>query len=166
MEGDERFAGIRRRLEAVSGYLELRMFEDAAAELDGIPPPLDKVRQVEVMRALVWQAAGDWRKLREVSHVLVKQWPDDANHWIWLAYATRRCRSLDGAEEVLLDALRFHETEPVIHFNLACYAAQLGKLDLARLRLGEAIKLDPRVREMALGDSDMEPLWPELRAAR
>ena len=49
-----------------------------------------------------------------------------------------------------------------ILYNLACYAAQLGHLHVARNRLAEAIMLDPAFREMALDDPDLTALHPEL----
>ncbi len=153
---------VRRRLDAAAGYLELEMFEDATSELAGIPVAAPHARQLLGMRALVSQAAGNWELMGEAAGELVRQWPDDSNHWIWLAYAMRRSHSLAEAEDVLLAALKHHETEPVIHFNLSCYAAQLGKLELARERLQRAITLDPTVRRMARKDPDLKALWPEL----
>lgn len=73
-----------------------------------------------------------------------------------------RCRSLAEAERFLLDALPLHEMKPMIHFNLACYAAQLGHLDEARERLGRAFELDSNLRLLALEDPDLEPLWKSL----
>jgi hypothetical protein len=63
---------------------------------------------------------------------------------------------------VLIDALRLHDSEPLIHFNLACYAAQTGNLEAARERLGRAISLSHKIRLLALADPDLEPLWAEL----
>ena len=66
---------------------------------------------------------------------LTRTWPEDCLHWIWLAYGTRGCRTLEEAEQVLLDSLRVHESEPMVHLKLACYAALLGRLEAAREHL-------------------------------
>lgn len=47
----------------------------------------------------------------------------------------------------------------MIHYNLACYAAQTGKTNEARERLREAIRLAPETLLLALDDPDLEPLW-------
>ena len=51
----------------------------------------------------------------------------------------------------------------IILYNLACYAAVLGQLPVARNRLAEAIKLEPACHQMALKDPDFAALHNELR---
>jgi hypothetical protein len=53
----------------------------------------------------------------------------------------------------------------MIHFNLACYAAQTGDLVAARERLVQAEALEPGTVLLALADPDLEPLWAELRSS-
>lgn len=151
-----------RHLTAADGYLMLGMVQEANDELEELAPAVKHSRGVLAVRARIYIAAGSWELLREVAGFLVNCWPEDAQHWIWLTYGTRRCHSLTEAEQVLLDALRMHATEPMIHFNLACYSAQLGRLDEARQRLERAISLGPDLRLMALDDPDLEPLWAAL----
>lgn len=55
-----------------------------------------------------------------------------------------------------------HSNEPIIHYNLGCYACQLGDLDAAKGHLKRAFEIEPKCREMALEDSDLEPLWSSL----
>jgi len=50
----------------------------------------------------------------------------------------------------------------LIQFNLACYEAQLGKIDLAKAHLNRATKIDAKFSMMALDDPDLAPLWPAL----
>ena len=152
----------QRHLAAAGGYLELGMLEDAVDELGKLPPPLRDSREAMGVCALIQLKASAWERLREVGGHLTRNWPDEANHWIWLAYATRRCHSLAEAELVLLEALKHHDAEPMIHFNLACYAAQLGRLNDATTRLERAIAMDSQFRRMALLDPDLKPLWAAL----
>lgn len=152
----------QRHLSAAGGYLELGMLQDAADELAKLPPALRDCREAMGVCALIQLKAGAWQRLREVGSHLARNWPEEANHWIWLAFGTRRCRSLAEAELVLLEALKHHDAEPMIHFNLACYAAQLGRLDDATTRLERAIAMDPQFRHMALRDPDLKPLWAAL----
>jgi hypothetical protein len=55
-----------------------------------------------------------------------------------------------------------HPENGLIQFNLACYEAQLGKLDIAKSHLARATKADPKFSLMAMDDPDLEPLWASL----
>jgi hypothetical protein len=48
---------------------------------------------------------------------------------------------------------------------LSCYACQLQHLEEARTWLHRALKLSnkDKMKEMALGDPDLQPLWDEIR---
>ncbi|WAC18927.1 hypothetical protein OVA24_16975 [Luteolibacter sp. SL250] len=148
-----------RNLQAALGYLHLGMAEDAAEELDLLPPHRAGDLVVLRVRAHIHSELHAWDALRETAARLTTHAPQDSQHWIWLAYATRRCRTVREAEGILQDALRFHEKEPLIHFNLACYAAVTGRTDLARTRLAEAIRLEPSITAMAVEDPDLATLW-------
>lgn len=148
-----------RHLQAALGYLQLGLFQDANDEIEHLPPQEKISPGVLRLRAAIYTELKSWNLLREVAKVLVDQIPEDTQHWIWLAYATRRAASIHDAEEILMRAVQDHPGEAMIHFNLACYAAQTGKLEEARERLEEAIRLAPETRLMALDDPDLEPLW-------
>jgi hypothetical protein len=47
-------------------------------------------------------------------------------------------------------------------FNLACYEAQMGSIDHAKIHLKRATKADPKFSLMAMDDLDLEPLWASL----
>ena len=149
-------------LQPALGYLQLGMIEEANEEVEALPPELKTDIDVLGLRAMIYQESGAWQLLREVSGYLVKISPENSQNWIWLAYATRRCSSISEAEQILITAVRQHPTEPMIHFNLACYAARSGDLGIARERLSQAITLDSGVRLLSLNDPDLEPLWAEL----
>ncbi len=144
------------------GYLQLGMFEEANNEIESLPPEARTDIGVLAIRALIYQGTGSWQLMREVSGFLTYKWPEDSRHWIWLAYATRRCRSITEAFVILDKAVKQHPAEPMIHFNLACYAAQTGDLGMARERLSQAMTLDPGAKLLALDDPDLMPLWDEL----
>lgn len=155
-------SSVEQLLQPALGYLQLGMPQEANDEIEALPPELKTSRQVLSIRASIYMESGAWQLMREVSGFLVKQWPEESQHWIWLGWATRRCRSIMEAELILLDALRFHDSEAMIHFNLACYSAQTSNLKQALMRLARAIELDADIRIMALEDQDLEPLWMSL----
>jgi Flp pilus assembly protein TadD len=84
--------------------------------------------------------------------------PSESQWVISLAYATRRCQSLDAAEAILRAARPRFPEEAILPYNLACYAAQLGRLAEARHLLAEATALDPTVMTLAAEDPDLLPL--------
>jgi len=94
-----------------------------------------------------------------VASHLVKVEPEEAGWWISLAYATRRCESIEKAETILLRASELHSDNALIEFNLACYASVTGRLEDAKTRLRHAIELDKEIRRVALDDEDLRPLW-------
>jgi hypothetical protein len=71
---------------------------------------------------------------------------------------------LTAAKYILLDAVQRHPEAPILHYNLACYECQLGEREVAMARLRHAFILDPKLRLIALGDSDLELLWSSLQA--
>ena len=80
-------------------------------------------------------------------------------YWTNRAWAERRHVGLETAEETLLLARELFPKEPLVHYNLACYAAQLGRIDDAKALLATALTLDPVFKEMALEDEDLAGVW-------
>src|SRR6266516_2794410 len=69
-----------------------------------------------------------------------------------------------AAWDVLLPAVETFPEEPIIAYNLSCYACQLGRLDQARQWLQRAVKVagKEKIKFMALNDDDLSPLWEEI----
>jgi hypothetical protein len=72
---------------------------------------------------------------------------------------------LKQARACLVPAARRFPKEPIIPFNLSCYACQMSELEEARAWLQQAMQIGGReeIKNMALGDADLEPLWEEIR---
>ena len=138
------------------------MMEEASELIEALPPEVKTEKMVLELQVDIYCGTASWLLMREAAGLLAHEWPDDCQHWISLAYATRRCHSITEAEQILLKAVKLHPKEPMLHFNLACYAAQTGELFTARERLAQAEMLDPRTRMMALKDPDLEQLWLDI----
>jgi tetratricopeptide (TPR) repeat protein len=148
-----------RLLTEAIGYIELGMFQDAWDTLETIPPEQRDLADVLKVRLEIYRGLGKYDGMEAVASHLCRILPDDCQNWISSAYAQRRHLGIEIAEKTLLEAVKRFPEEPTIHFNLACYACQQGRLDEARERLSEAIRLEPRFKQMALEDEDLSPLW-------
>ena len=149
----------QRHVLASSGYLELGMFDDAAQALEEIAPEDRTRNEVLGTRVNLYMAAKKWDMAAAVASHLVKVQPENAGWWISLAFAIRRAESVDKAEAILLRAQAIHPKVAMLAFNLACYASVTGRFEEAKARLQHAIELDKEIRELALDDEDLQPLW-------
>jgi len=155
-------------LSAALGWLELGNAREALAELDHISPANQPHPAVLEMRFTVLAELKQWDEALAAASELVRILPNKAGGWLHQAYALRRASGggLPQAWEALLPAAEKFPKQFLIAFNLACYACQLQRLDEARdwLKRAAKIKSETETLAMALADSDLEPLWPELRA--
>jgi tetratricopeptide (TPR) repeat protein len=154
-------------LSAAQGWLELGNISEALAELDQIEDALQNHPHVLEMRWAVLAQAGDWPAALEIARLLSQISPDSQAAWLHHAYALRRVPDggLEPARKALLQAAKKFPLASTVAYNLACYACQLGDLAEARNHFQQALKTgDPRhIRKIALEDSDLQPLWAEIR---
>lgn len=151
----------QQHLTAAEGYVELGMYLDADAELDRIDPYARHVPEVLVVRVEIYRALGKWELMQTVARKLTHYDSKDVQAVVWLAYATRRAESIQAAKAILLDAVE-HLPAAIIHYNLACYECQLGEVEVAKVRLQHAFKLEKELRSVALDDEDLKPIWDSL----
>ena len=149
-------------LTAASGYADLGMWLEANEALEEITPDVRHVPEVLRERVFIYRGLQKWEAMAAIAERLAEWNPDDPQWFVLLAYGTRRARSLEAARSVLMRAERLHPKEGTIQFNLACYQAQLGKLEEAKAYLKRAIEIDPRFKLMGLEDPDLEPIWAAM----
>ena len=115
------------RLNAALGWLGLNSPADARAELDAIPPAQQSHPAVLEARWLLCAHEKTWRDALVVANCELAAAPDDSAGWLHRAYALRRVDGggLAQAWDALLPAAEKFPTEPVIAYNLSCYACQL-----------------------------------------
>lgn len=152
-----------RHLLAAMGYLELGLPLDANEEIESIDPEMKTLSEVLAVRVEIFRALGKWELMEVVARQLTFQQPDEPQGFISLGFATRRAIGLQEALAVLARVANRFQTCATILYNIACYAAQLGHLQVARNRLAEAVKLEQVYRKMALEDPDLAPLRDDPR---
>jgi predicted Zn-dependent protease len=155
-------------LSAAIGWLELGSAADARAELAQIAAALQEHPDVLEVRWLVAAEEKQWEEGLAIAQALLQYAPKRSSGWLHQAYALRRVPGggVAKAWEALLPASERFPKEPVIPYNLSCYACQMQQLDTARHWLQRAATVGgkERIKSMALQDPDLEPLWPEIMA--
>jgi Tfp pilus assembly protein PilF len=155
------------QLNAVLGWLELGDISEARRELQGIPEPLQSRSEVLEIRWILNAHKGDWEDALAAAETLVQVAPEKAVGWLHRAYAVRRVPNggVAKAAEALRPAVEKFPEEATIPYNMACYACQMHEDEQARQWLAEAVRRGDikKIKKMALSDSDLEPLWPEIR---
>ena len=154
-------------LNAAIGWLGLGRAEDARAELDLISAARQQHPAVLDVRWTICAREKRWSDALEIARAELAAAPGSCSGWLHRAYALRRAPGggLPQAWEALLPAAEKFPEEPVVAFNLSCYASQMQQLDLARHWLKRAIKIGGKdaIRKMALADDDLKSLWAEIR---
>lgn len=155
----------RVHLNAAEGWFGLGDLVSASDELEKITPAFRAHPAVLLMRCKIYQAAKKWGYLIEISQTLIEQLPKLADAWIHRSYALHELNQTREAFDLLLPAAKKFPKLPVIPYNLACYACQLGKLEDAMKQIEQAIDLADKkndIRLDALEDPDLEPLWLQI----
>lgn len=156
---------VRQHLEYATGYLELKMFDEAVKEVDAalhLAP--DNHEALALKSAALWQA----NRLQEAEPFiaqLAELHPREAGIWINLAYIRRRTQSLDAAVATLQHAFDANPQDPLAHFNMACYRAVQNRPVEALKLLRSAVHLDPELKRVARAEPDLTRLreMPEFR---
>jgi hypothetical protein len=154
-------------LNAAIGWMELGNLREARRELLEMKPALQLHPDVLEVRWSIAVGAENWQEALESARALIQVAPERHSGWVHQAYALRRVPEggLKTAWQALLPVFDKFPKEPIISYNLSCYACQLGQLDAARVWLKRALvvgKKEP-IKEMALEEPDLKPLWDEIR---
>jgi predicted Zn-dependent protease len=154
-------------LNAAIGWLGLGRADDARTELDSISAARQQHPAVLDVRWMICAREKRWSDAPEIAQAELAAAPGSCSGWLHQAYALRRVPGggLRQAWEALLPAAEKFPKQPVVAYNLSCYACQMQQLDLARHWLLRAIKIGGKdaIRKMALADDDLKPLWEEIR---
>ena len=154
-------------LNAAAGWLGLGRRDHAQAELEMISAPNQRHPDVLEARWAIYAEERKWEAALDVARKLLQRAPNRVSGWLHQAYALRRAPEggLEKAWAALKPAAERFPKEALIAFNLSCYACQMQRLDEARLWLKRAFKVGgkERIKEQALCDPDLKPLWEEIR---
>jgi tetratricopeptide (TPR) repeat protein len=155
--------------DAAVGWSMLGNSREAVMELQSLTPAGRD--QPEVLE-LLWQLhaeLNEWAEALAVAERLIEVAPKDSFGWVHRAYSLRRSPEggLEKAWHVLRPAADLFPGEKIIPYNLACYAAQMNRLDEAWSWLQKAMDAAGEIRSikaMASVDEDLKPLWDRIAA--
>jgi predicted Zn-dependent protease len=147
-----------RTLTAAQGYCELGMFDEALEELESLPTDCWEDPTVVEMRTVILMQARRWKLALTASRLLCRVASEKTSGFIHAAFCLHELGRTMEAREVLLSGPDGLHSEPVFHYNLACYECALGNLDVARLHLDKSFALDKKYREYAKSDPDLAAL--------
>lgn len=145
---------------AAVGWLELGNPTEAHAELDRISLPFLLHPEVLDLRWRIQAKQGNWTSALDLARKLLEVEPDDPAGWINQSFTLHELKRTQEAWDALLPAASRFPDVAIIQYNLACYACQLGKPDLAKDLFQRALKLGSKdeLKGMALNDSDLAPI--------
>ncbi len=152
-------------LSAAEGWLELGNFHEALSELNLV----SKAEQGRVdVLGLRWSISAQlklWEECVGIATNILELAPKNVFGWIHRSYALHELKRTIEARDLLQPALKRFPKNETIPYNLACYECQLGDLEAARDWLRRAMKLKKpeALKEQALEDQDLKPMWPEIR---
>jgi tetratricopeptide (TPR) repeat protein len=149
------------------GWLELGDPVEAENDLNQIAPEQQTHPDVLEVRWIILAQTKRWGAALEISRKLMKLAPNRSSGWLHQAYSLRRAGDdgLQAAWEALLPAYGKFPREATIPYNLSCYACQMQRFEEARTWLRRALKVGNKqqIKQMALEDADLQPLWDEIR---
>lgn len=146
-------------LQSFLGYLDLKMWDEADAELEALPneyktrPEVLSAR-LELLMAMARSEAG-----AILAQSLTKLWPDHNEFYIRTAFCLHELKRTVDAKAVLLNGPKSLQEEAIYFYNMACYEAQLGNIKEAKRYLSVSFKMRKQFKAEALEDPDLAPVW-------
>ena len=149
----------QRPLLAADGYLFLGMPGQALEELESIDDCFQHTFPVLRARVRVLLHMKRWDQANDLSQAGNSLYPDENEFTVQRAFALHQLKKGTDAVQVLLSAPEWIRRTGILHYNLACYEAQLGDLPTARQCIQAAIEINSSFKKNARTDPDLARLW-------
>ncbi len=150
---------LERPLMAADGYLTLGMPHDALRVVQEIAPAWRNDSAVLRARVRILLHLKLWKRAEWLAGEGVRIYPRENEFLVQRAFALHQQRRGEEAVDVLRNAPEWLRRTGILHYNLACYEAQLGDLRTARQCIRTAIELNAAFRKNAKTDPDLQALW-------
>jgi tetratricopeptide (TPR) repeat protein len=148
-------------LSGAEGWMELGDYDSALAELELISPDYRRHFDVLQVRWHIHNRMQDWDRCLNISLQMIEAQPEMPQGWINHGNALFYLERFEEAFNLLVPMLKRFPHDEAIPYNLACYKCQSGAIQEAREWLECALKVgdSKRVKNMAVNDPDLTPLW-------
>jgi len=150
---------LQKPLLAADGYLFLGMPQHALKELESIGDSAQHASPVLRARIRVLLHLKRWTEANTLSEAGNSLYPDENEFTVQRAFALNQLKKGNAAVQVLLSAPEWLRRTGILHYNLACYEAQLGDLTTARQCIQAAIEINASFKKNARTDPDLARLW-------
>jgi predicted Zn-dependent protease len=150
-------------LESAKGWYLLGNLKEADAELNQIQPEFRLHPDVLEVRFAIYSRSKKWQTCMEIATAMLSVASDRPTSWINSAIVLHAFKETHAAWNTLYHVKdRFPKT-PLIPYNLACYAAALGRYSDSCKMLEQAIRLGgEEIADLAREDPDLNPLWHKI----
>jgi tetratricopeptide (TPR) repeat protein len=144
---------------AAQGWLELGNHLEANEELEQIAPQLRAHPDVLEVRWNIYAGQKHWNACVDIAGAIIKLAPERQDGWIHRSFALHELKRTEEAFDQLFPARERFPEVWVIPYNLACYCAQLGRLDESEKWFKQAMAIDEDLaKRTAIDDPDLKPL--------
>ena len=147
-----------RRLNAAEGFLDLNMPDHALRELDSIEELGDKVFIASFWRGEALLVKLEYRRALDAFRLAHLDRPTDLSTLLKMAWCFKRIDRLQQAIDTMKLAYQFHNEEPMVLYNMACYYALAGDKDNALSWLGRSLRMDCKYLEKIADETDFDSL--------
>jgi tetratricopeptide (TPR) repeat protein len=149
-----------QHLRAAEGWLELGDHLEANEELERITPELRAHPDVLEVRWHIYAHAKTWEACVNIALTITTLAHERADGWILCSYALHKLKLPEEAFNQLAPVADRFPKVWTIPYNLACYCAQMGRLEESQRWLKKAMAIDGHaVEQAATNDPDLKPLW-------
>jgi len=146
---------LKRILHAAGGYAELGLNDMAWDEINSLPET-DRARPdvMEFTLSLLIRESR-WEEVVCAGRPLCSDPENPPSVFIHTAFALHELGLTPEARALLLGGPESLRSDPLFHYNLACYLATGGEIQDAEICLRTAFKMDPKLRIHAATDPDL-----------
>jgi Flp pilus assembly protein TadD len=146
------------RINSATGWLELGLPCETLYELRSLPLSLQLRPEALHLRLRAEMGVQRWNHAADTARLLCLKVPESPEFFLQAAFCLHETGDTVAARDWLLRGPKELMSNPIFHYNLACYLAVLGELRRARSHLRRAFLLDGSLREAARKDADLAVL--------